>query len=213
MDEAVVARRADGLFVEAHRHRARGPRCERSPRRPVRRGSRNSPGNSPPRPAVACDAQPEPPGAAVARRLVQESQHGGLGQRAVKVIFRRFEHQSQDAVQSSRCALDAASMADGIVAGKKARLQLADPVPALGERQVRVTQPSALRSEARRTAHRRRSRISASSRGASGRARAAVAMMSMTSPNRIFCANARPCSASRCTSMSGSPAARRFVIR
>ena len=35
----------------------------------------------------------------------------------------------------------------------------------------------------------------------------------MTRPNRAFCANARPCSASRCTSASGSPAARRFVIR
>ena len=27
----------------------------------------------------------------------------------------------------------------------------------------------------------------------------------MTNPNRIFCANARPCSASRCVSASGSP--------
>ena len=36
-------------------------------------------------------------------------------------------------VQSSRCALDAASTADGIVAGEEARLQLADPIPALGE--------------------------------------------------------------------------------
>ena len=40
-------------------------------------------------------------------------------------------------VQSSRCAFDAASMARRIVAGIEARLQLADPVPAFGKRQDR----------------------------------------------------------------------------
>src|SRR6516165_7460537 len=37
-------------------------------------------------------------------------------------------------------------------------------------------------------------------------------MMSITRPNRAFFANARPRSASSCTSTSGSPAARRFVF-
>ena len=38
-------------------------------------------------------------------------------------------------------------------------------------------------------------------------------MRSMTRPNRVFWANSRPCSVSRCTSTSGSPAASRFVFR
>ena len=50
-------------------------------------------------------------------------------------------------VQSSRCALDDASTADGIVAGKEAGLQLADPIPALGQRQIRVTRQMALESK------------------------------------------------------------------
>ena len=38
-------------------------------------------------------------------------------------------------------------------------------------------------------------------------------MMSMTRPNRAFCAKSSPFSASRCASPSGSPVARRFVFR
>ena len=38
-------------------------------------------------------------------------------------------------------------------------------------------------------------------------------MKSMTRPNRAWRANSSPASASRCTSASGSPLARRFVIR
>ena len=47
-------------------------------------------------------------------------------------------------VHSSRCALDEASMARRIVAGKEARLQLADPVPALDKRQIRIVGKTAL---------------------------------------------------------------------
>ena len=50
-------------------------------------------------------------------------------------------------VHSSRCALDEASRAARIVAGKEARLQLADPVPALGKRQIRVICRNGARSE------------------------------------------------------------------
>ena len=60
----------------------------------------------------------------------------GAGQRAVEVIFRRFERctATSTAAVAPRRGLDGRS----IVAGKEARLQLADPVPALGNRQIRI---------------------------------------------------------------------------
>ena len=47
-------------------------------------------------------------------------------------------------VHSSRCAFDAGLDGRSIVAGKEARLQLADPVPALGKRQIRIVCETAL---------------------------------------------------------------------
>ena len=56
-------------------HRAPGLRAAPSPLLLARRGSRNSLGNSPPTPAVACDAQPGHPGGAVsAPRLARRRQ-------------------------------------------------------------------------------------------------------------------------------------------
>ena len=80
------------------------------------------------------------------------SQERGSGQRGVEMIFRRLEDDGD--VHSSRCAFAAASMADSIVAGKEARLQLADPVPALGDRQVRIALQMALDPSLVELAHR-----------------------------------------------------------
>ena len=94
------------------------------------------------------------------------------GQRAIEVDIPPSRTCDGD-VQSSRCAFDDGIDGRRIVAGKEARLQLADPVPALGQRQIRVTGRDGARTEAHRTAHRRRSRSRRQSREASGSARAA----------------------------------------
>ena len=104
-------------------------------------------------------------------------------------------------------------MADGIVAGKEARLQLADPIPALGEapnpgclakwRSIRRSSNCCIveGAEFRRQAAQRPDQPELRGDGVNDESR--------TAPSR---ANARPCSASRCASTSGSPAARRFVF-
>src|SRR6185503_11609988 len=66
----------------------------------------------------------------------------GLRQRAVKEIFWCFELRNTDPHHPlcSRRGLDGRS----VVAGKEARLQLADPVPALDKRQIRIFRKTAL---------------------------------------------------------------------
>ena len=60
----------------------------------------------------------------------------GLRQRAVKLIFRRFKLRAQAPQQP----LGPGRGLEGrrVVAGKEARLQLADPVEALAKHQIRI---------------------------------------------------------------------------
>jgi len=134
----------------------------------------------------------------------------GAGQRAVKVIFRGFKTGWGCPKQPLRPQRGI----DGrrIVPRKKARLQLAGPIRALGQCQTGLPDkwasnwsssnwPSS--KEPNFGVNPRRVRISPSW----------AVMRSMTRTNRILWANSRPCSVSRCTSTSGSPAASRFVFR
>ena len=212
MNKAVGARRADGLFVKAHRRRARGPSGARSRRRPARRGSRSSPGSSPPR-SRSCRWWAASASRCRARWSAGSGlAAGGAGQARRRNDIPAFLERCQRCPQQPlrpRCRLDGRS----IVARKEARLQLSDPVPAFRQHAS---------SDCPRTGARSRSSSnSASSKepnfGVKPRSvrtsPSCAAMRSTTRPNRTFCANSRPCSASRCTSTSGSPAARRFEFR
>ena len=109
VNKAVRARRADGLFIQAHRIERRGLRCGRSRRRPARRGSRNSPGNSRPRPRAAYDARRAPhmllPLAGWMRRRSMRRARARC--RSDIPPLRTCDRRRP----SSRCAFEAASMA------------------------------------------------------------------------------------------------------
>ena len=68
VDEAIVTRRTGWPVRRGARRRARGPRCAQARRRPERRDSRNSRGNSSPIPHVAGGAPLQRRCAAVVRR-------------------------------------------------------------------------------------------------------------------------------------------------
>ena len=141
MNKPVGAGRADGLFVEAHRVNIaaleasdlgadqRGAVLEIL--RAIRRPDLELP--------VMCGDSVQVPWPLVGCRGIAG---GGLRQRAVEVIFRRFELRNRGPQQPvcSRRGLDGRR----IVARKEARLQLADPVPELGTRQIRVAGQMAL---------------------------------------------------------------------
>ena len=99
----------------------------------------------------------------------------------------------------------------GVVVGEDARLQLADPVQAGGDRTARSPRDAA-RTAPRRT--RVAKQPNAGVRPRSVRINWSCAVMSSTTrPNRAWRAKSSPFSASRCTSASGSPLARRNVRR
>ena len=212
MDEAVARAPSGWPARRAARRRARGLRGGRSRRRPARRGFRNSPGSSPPIPRAVGGGRPEPRHAAGLESGVRGIAGRRVAERTVEMGFRRFKKALGD-VQSS--ALRLQRRVDGRRHSRRRRSAPAacgsststqrTPSPGHSTNGARTRASSNCcvveAAECRRQP--RSVRISAS----------CVAMMSITRPNRVFRANSRPRSASRCTSASGSPAARRFVIR
>ena len=154
VDKAVVARRADGLFVESlgielATFDARNLGADQRGavleilrailrpdlKLPVMRGE-------------SVDVSP------LARRRTSQA--------AAATVRRRSDipppQTVRTIVQSSRCAFDAASMRLHS-RRRRTRLQFADPIPTLGDRQDRVARTNGVRSETRRTARRQASRI------------------------------------------------------
>ena len=171
MDKAVCARRADGLFVEVARLElaafdARDLRADQ-------RGAVLEILRAILRPDFELSvmrSQSLEMLRSLARALRTRRMRLGTARRRSDIPpFRSMTAMSRAAVAPSRRGLDGGR----IVAGKEARLQLADPVPALAQRQIRVTREMPLDPKLVELPIVKGAEMSASSRGASGSARAA----------------------------------------
>ena len=110
-------------------------------------------------------------------------------------------------------AFAAAPIAAAKIAGEEAGLQLSDPVPVTRPAPKLGCLPNGVQQAFIELVFVKPAELRVKPRERPDKRELARLMTSMARPNRIFRANARPRSASLCTSSSGSPAARMFVFR